>query len=123
MKRHRRCLIASSILFGLGLGAAGAIVPMTRNADCGEDDPGTLDICIPAGPFLLSAFAGMMSVGGLVGMPVKAGKLSKRKREYARSRKRTRANCPPGSSRMPPRRRRGRGPILSQRLRMAAKPD
>ena len=45
-------------------------------------DPGTFsDGLIPTGPLLLGSFAAMMMVGGLIGVAVRAAKLSQHKRE------------------------------------------
>jgi len=81
LERDRRGLIASSVFFGVGLGALAGSFVWAPHADCGDDDPATFDICVPAGPVVVGLFGAAMATGGLIGMAVRGARLAKRKAE------------------------------------------
>ena len=80
-KRHRQGLIVSSVFFGVGVGALVGSIAWAPHADCGDDDPATLDICIPAGPIVVGFFGAAMVAGGFIGMAVKGTRLGKSRSE------------------------------------------
>jgi hypothetical protein len=81
VERHRRGLIISSVLLGVGVGAVAGSLAWAPHAECGDDDPATLDICIPAGPIVVGMFGAIMATGGLIGAAVKGARLAKSKSE------------------------------------------
>lgn len=92
--RHRRGLIASSVVFGAGIGTMVGAFALARTAECGDDDPATLDLCVPGGPIVLGTFAAGLLLGGLVGMAVSGSRLAK-----SRSKRRERARAHYGTPR------------------------